>query len=50
VARVYDGDSARGFAAMERGVFLRIVDHDRYAAEFMPMMRSEYQCPHGGTA
>ncbi len=32
--------------AMDRGVTGVLVDHDRYVAEFMPMLLSGYTCPH----
>jgi hypothetical protein len=46
-AEFYDGVPTRGF---ESGKSLHLVEHGRYVAEFMPMMRSTYRCPHGDTS
>lgn len=48
-AYFYEGAALAGFAAVERGAKLVIVDHARYLEHFRPHLESGYQCPHGGT-
>lgn len=46
---MYDRQRERD-AAVDRGVTVELVDHDRYVREVYPLMRSSYQCPHGEAA
>lgn len=37
-------------AAIDRGVTVEHMSHERYTAEVYPQMLSGYRCPHGGAS